>query len=1116
MSDYQSQSIYFSNRYEPLFEMLSESLFASKEFREQIILVPNHATMSFLKKKIAQKLGVCMGVKFMFIQPFISMLLKEYFHVFSESHLEIALKIELEIQKVCSSFKNSSETLKDLFLPLINYIGLDKNESGAFNPQRITAISDYIASLFIKYSLFAQSIDDDFLKKNDASFQQYLWKRVISKDSFLNGLRSSFDKKSVNQFPYKNIFLFGFSFIPEVHLNVFKQLSLNCSTSMYMLSPSSILWEDGKSDFETRSLVKKLSKEDKSKTLNLVEYQQSLNPLLNNLGKLGRSFLMQINQYLDYQSYSMFMYPKEALQESCYGDLESNPEAIATNEPLTLLKALQLDILTQTKHAKKIELKEFANSLEVHQVTSKQREVELLYNSIINFLKANPESCLSDLQVLAPQFGPYIPYIESIFSLNEPKIDVHIFDYPFSEKNSLFSGLEMLVQLAQSRWDLDLVMELFSHPLFKKKFNISHETLKLWKLLLKEEKLHWGMNSSKQQKSFESDYQSSCNYNAATFEDAFNHLILQLTMKKSEPLIARQIDRLDFSFSETINQLIYLVGSLNNDLMVITENKKKPFKALGESLNFLIEKYFDVEGLSSYASIENKISQIQTLSEDLASQTFSFYSFWYYLKNDLSLLSCENFSSQLETLNFYTIKSKPASAVKATFVLGLNEGLFCSGSMEEPLCLLKSFSRKYEHFKSVDQDRYAFLEILLSTSEFLHLSYLSFSKEEQAQLLPSAVLNELLDYSDKNFSLNQNLVSSQLNFKQPHLSFDKTYFNQSSFKENEYRLAKSYYQKDKSEYQSLLYEDWKQNLSLASPISKLNHEKISITKLNLFAKDSIQFSLREKYRLYLADTEEENGDYQLNPLVRYLIKNKRMNSEVNLDEYESYLPSNYLGKLHQGSLKKEIESDTSLLKKMGVDIKTIMKFELRQDLASVKNFSKQHLLLPALSITLSKNKRCSVVGCLENITNRGLILFKEYKLENIIAIWPKYLTFCSLVKKFNLNFQPSLIFVKSQKVIELSLSSIEESLKKYLALYYLAQEQVLPLLPKWIVTLCNEGSDAYMKKVKSDLNSPYLYSPYTKALFESGFEIERQKLDFIRSIVLDVYQDLLDKNQVSV
>lgn len=61
-------------------------------------------------------------------------------------------------------------------------------------------------------------------------------------------------------------------------------------------------------------------------------------------------------------------------------------------------------------------------------------------------------------------------------------------------------------------------------------------------------------------------------------------------------------------------------------------------------------------------------------------------------------------------------------------------------------------SRRYD-------DRYLFLEALLSARDLLYISYSGQSPEDNRKLLPSVVVSELIDYIEKNFSCEHKLIT---------------------------------------------------------------------------------------------------------------------------------------------------------------------------------------------------------------------------------------------------------------------------------------------------------------------------------------------------------------------
>ncbi|RIZ72201.1 MAG: exodeoxyribonuclease V subunit gamma, partial [Methylococcales bacterium] len=108
-------------------------------------------------------------------------------------------------------------------------------------------------------------------------------------------------------------------------------------------------------------------------------------------------------------------------------------------------------------------------------------------------------------------------------------------------------------------------------------------------------------------------------------------------------------------------------------------------------------------------------------------------------------------------------------------LLGMNEGEFpkIDQSPTFDLLSLKEYFRKGDRSRRID-DRYQFLEILLSTRQQLLMTYIGQSIANNETIFPSVVISELLEVLQDSYQL------QDLTIREPLQSFSHRYFNGSS------------------------------------------------------------------------------------------------------------------------------------------------------------------------------------------------------------------------------------------------------------------------------------------------------------------------------------------------
>lgn len=236
------------------------------------------------------------------------------------------------------------------------------------------------------------------------------------------------------------IHLFGFSHIPS-HFYEFFCLH---EAQIYFLSPSAFFWEDFCSDKERIFLEKKM--EGKKVRLHVQEqislFLKENHPLLANWGKVGRSLVKQLG---DTEAYLEELYKDPREESSC------------------LLTLLQAELLYLEKETTEISLLD--TSILCLSATSKLREVEVLLETLQEYIVADPDLQPKDVLVLCSDLDGYFPYIQMVFGSSKSSIDysIHGLSLSLAEENA--QALQFFFSLAESRFARSQILQFFSIPL---------------------------------------------------------------------------------------------------------------------------------------------------------------------------------------------------------------------------------------------------------------------------------------------------------------------------------------------------------------------------------------------------------------------------------------------------------------------------------------------------------------------------------------------------------------------------------------------------------------------------------------------------------------------------
>lgn len=1064
---------YFSNRQEALFEFFISQIKQLKPFDPIWIAVGSLGVKNSLKNQIAKDLGISMGERFFSMQPLIHHLIKTFFpsiHLYS--HLELALKIE---KVICRSLSKNTRN-NERFESLADYLF---DERGEIDFLKLTALSDHLSSLFVTYSLYGLNIYEN-LKEH---WQGEIWRQTFKENDYY------FDPYALLEMDPKlldskiNLFIYNPHFMPKPYFLLLKKLSPYVHIHCFQFSPSCFFWSDLQTTFEKSNYLSKLKKEEISKEeITQLEMYLDSNPLLANNAKLKREWIKVIEED-DAQVEENYLASNSVIANKDYQSYYDPSRAILVQEDQTLLRSLQTDLLLMMPIKDKLDLDE-KKSLQIHQAPTFQREVEVLYQNLTDLFENNSGIEPKDVVVYAPYPEKYIPYLDFVFNQKENELKISLFNVPFKTKNSALKGFLLLMDLAFHRSSAEKLLELFHHKAFKEKFKIDSQILHLWEQWILEVGVTFGFNEKDQQEKLVEETHQKTLDRLPHWGDLIESLLKFACQKDTKKDNLKALSQVDFSEMDSINLLAELLHSLKEDLSILS-TKKETFIFWANYTQCLFQSYFlfEKEGLQDAQSILSKIEAYPSSCENLK-ETYSFKTFFYYLKKDLEDLEKSIQSSNMDCVSFYSLSNGPLVNSKVICILGLNDLEFPRANEENPLNLLDSFKEKNYCPKLVDYDRYLFLELLLSAKNTLFISYLGYCSETFKETKPSTLIEELLSYLDDRFTFENKKISDEIVYRHPHLSFCKQYFDRKNYDDENFRLAQSYYNSHLANEYEGIRENFLSAKNLKCRVSlKQNSKEIQLSHFFSLARNPIQFSLNQIYHIYLEQDSiaHENQNFSISYLQKAIYKNQLFKEEI--VEWEEGFPKGVFKDLTSEQLIKEERELELFLKEIGITKNDFFSVEFRQDVVDAFEFKQNHWIVPKIEIELFGT--CyELVGALENVSKYGFLSQKEMTKASFFSEWPKYLLYLCLEEILPFQLKENWIFSRSKDVKELKLKNLNEHMKKYLEFYFLSLTHPLPFLPSWIPHFIKLSPEQMEKKIELELSAPYFYNIYAKMLFD--------------------------------
>ena len=738
--------LHSSNKTENLVAQLSvviETLPLSSPLTKEIFLIQSQGMERWLSQQLAQTFQVWANYDFLFPAKFFSSVAQKL-----DSRLNDAVfdrhKITWQIESLLRNLEG------DDFLPLQHYLEGDAPDLKRYQ------LAQELAQLFDQYQMMRPDLlaawqENKMLYDTTAErWQKALWRNITAQigtqhrgalwQKVINKLLNADESFYTHKLP-ERVIVFGINTMPPLFLGFLHGLSKHCELHLFLLNPSQDYWADIPSK---RSRLKQTPEE-----------QYDSHPLLSSLGQQGREFqtlLLEQNLAIDLDLESFECTEGATILQRLQNDLLENQ---ANHSQPSFSKDLEKALLVEGR----LEGFSFDHSIQVHACHSRMREVEVLKNQLIHALENDTTLELRDIVVMSPDIKNYEPFISAVFH------DIHhtIADRSLRLSNHSLDIFIRFLHLSQSRFGWKNVLDLLAEPTIYKHFDLFETDLELIRHWVNDTQVRWGKSGEHKA---ELDLP---NLDANTWQAMLNRLFMGYAVGDVSDFVQ---DILPYPHIEGSTALA--LGGLNDFLQLL----------FGASDNFKIAQSLDNwrNCLYGYAEIllanadaierqqvNELLDELPDQLNHLADSTVALPVIISWLESRVEERKSSNgfLRGQLTFCSMLPMRSIP---FKIIALLGMNDGDFPKIDRQPTFDLIAQHFRKGDRSRRND-DRYQFLEIMLSARQQLILTYLGQSLNHNEKTPPSVIVSELLDV------LRESYGSEDLTVFHPIHGFSRRYFD---------------------------------------------------------------------------------------------------------------------------------------------------------------------------------------------------------------------------------------------------------------------------------------------------------------------------------------------------
>ena len=547
----------------------------------------------------------------------------------------------------------------------------------------------------------------------------------------------------------RRVIIFGISSLPRQAVEVLAALSRWTQVLMCVHNPCAHYWADivADQDLLRAQRSRQQRRHGAPATMDDAQLHLHAQPLLAAWGKQGRDFIGLLDEYDSAEARERYT--------AQFTGIGQRIDLFESDDALTMLQQLQDDIrdlrpLRETRELWPEVAPGADHSIRFHVAHSPQREVEILHDQLLAAFAADPTLRPRDVIVMVPDIEVYTPHIQAVFGLLDADDPRHV---PFSiadrgqrDFDPLIGALETLLALPQSRLTVSDVLDLLEVPALRARFGIGTDDLPKLRSWISGANIRWGLHA---------EQRASLGLPQAGDESAPNSWAFGLrrmllgyaagdkagAWHDIEPYA--EIGGLDAAL---LGPLTRLVDALDETWQTLRQ--PATVEAWCERLRWLKTTFFAADDSEDAYTLERLDATLEAWRDacDEAALTgelpLSIVADYWLSQFEGGGLTQRFFAG---AVTFATLMPMRAIPFRIVCLLGMNDGDYPRNRMPLDFDLMRRDYRPGDRSRRED-DRYLFLEALLSAREHLHVSWVGRSVNDNTSRPPSVLVGQLRDH----------------------------------------------------------------------------------------------------------------------------------------------------------------------------------------------------------------------------------------------------------------------------------------------------------------------------------------------------------------------------------
>lgn len=643
---------------------------------------------------------------------------------------------------------------------------LDQDPEG----RKTYQLSDKIAGLFDQYLVYRADWLTDWAQHRDQlaeprrpatplepsqCWQARLWRALLEDIGHETPSRALIHQRFLEQAARletipsglpRRITVFGLSSLTAQALDVLRALARFTQVLLFVHNPCQHYWGDlvSTQDLVRRQLRRQTRKSGTPAQLTTENLHQHSHPLLAAWGKQGRDYLELLEELDEPEHY-----------RERFTALGTRIDVFESPGRDSLLHQLQDDLLNleplNPDHPQ--HLANLDRSIQFHRTHGPQREVEVLHDQLLALFNGEGEWRPREVLVMVPDITVYAPHIAAVFGRidsQDPRyIPYSLADHPDRRQIPLRLALDLLLTLPERRLSVTDLLSLLEVAAVRRRFAIAADDLPLLQRWIRHTQIRWGLDEPHRQRFIPHPTDQN------TWMQGMRQMLLGYAMGQDP---SGRIN-LDWHGIEPYDEVAGLDAALAGYLAQLLQQLQQHLTLLSQPVT-PAQWYERMENLLQhfFCSEESEDATLLMSWLDILAQWRSTCQ-QVGLEAPLSLAVVrDHWLAQLDAplptqrfmagrLTFATLLPMRAIPFRMIGLLGLNDGDFPRHRTPLDFDLMTRQMRPGDRSRRED-DRYLFLEALLSARDRLYLSWVGRSPQDNSECPPSVLVSQLRDHLD--------------------------------------------------------------------------------------------------------------------------------------------------------------------------------------------------------------------------------------------------------------------------------------------------------------------------------------------------------------------------------